>query len=741
MKVTCSFMLLLVMAVAACDSGKGPDSLFGRLSPHTAGTVSPCTRCHSSSNSPVLDPLATGGTGTAGKHVKHVTERGIDCEVCHKNYMTNPNHINGTIDTGSSAATAVSFSVTGPAGAWINVTGPGTGNCSGVACHGATTMEWYGTTGWTLPACTECHASAFSPALDPAATNGASPAGRHAKHVSSRGIGCERCHHQYPSHLTHMNGRMDTTDPTAALMSFNITGPSGAWINDGPDTGQCSGVSCHGTDTLDWYGTGTWTLPSSCTTCHASSFSSALDPTLTNGNGLAGKHGRHVASIGFPCAKCHLGYAASAPHMSGVMDTQDPAVRLVLFDSTNPSGAWVGDTGPETGICSSLFCHGAETPEWYGLAGVTPATTCAVCHGSAIGTRRQVMGANGDFGLNPNIVSHHVTAGPGSDPGTDQCLVCHEMSQHMGGTVRLKNADTAAAVAYDPAIPSSLEPFCLSCHDADGAAATFRTGGTPTAPFIDGSVLGQNPYRASVDIRNNWNKAFGHKQKGISCLQTGVPNTGCHANGHGSPFIGILAKNMQIPQPDRYRETDFDMCLNCHGSFPAVTKEVVFGVRFNGNYDQPDGPPQNPVLREGLANNPPYDLPGGIKTKFRDRNGQLSGNFYDDRPNFFVQGNLHWTHIGVQAWSYRGSAQDLILCTDCTGISCTACHSVHGSNTQFGMVYDSMLYSHTTVSVDTFSTMSVDPTTLLEQYPTYCALNCHDNLPNPTHGWFEPANE
>jgi hypothetical protein len=120
-----------------------------------------------------------------------------------------------------------------------------------------------------------------------------------------------------------------------------------------------------------------------------------------------------------------------------------------------------------------------------------------------------------------------------------------------------------------------------------------------------------------------------------------------------------------------------------------VTKEVVFGVRFGGNYDQPDGPPQNPVLRPENINNPPYDLPD-IKTKFRDRNDQLSGKFYDD-SSFFTssQPNLHWFHIGFQAWNYRGTAPDLDTAN--SGISCTACHSVHGSNTQVGMVYDSML--------------------------------------------------
>ncbi len=728
MRTACSFMLLLVMAVASCDSGKGQDSLFNRRPPHTAGTVSPCTRCHSSSMAASLDPLVTGGSGTAGKHIKHVTERGIDCEVCHRGYQSNPNHMNGTLDAGSPLVSILSFSLVGPAGTWVNDTGPQTGSCSGIACHGTAVIEWYGTSGWTLPACTECHASAFSAALDPVATNGSPPAGRHVKHVSSRGIGCERCHYQYPSMRTHANGQLDAAESATGMMQFNIVAPQGAWTGDtGPQTGQCAAVSCHGVDTLAWYGTSTWTLPSSCITCHASSYSSVLDPVLTNGSGVAGKHVRHVSTFGFSCAKCHQNYTDRSSHASGALDTPDPATLLVYFDATNSAGTWTGDIGQESGSCALTDCHAAQTPEWYGTAGAAP-SPCVICHVNAMGTRRPVLGPNGDFGANAAMRSHHVTRGPGNDPLTDQCLACHDQSNHMGGTVLLRNADTGTAIAYSSTNPSSAEPFCLSCHDTNGATATFTSGGTPTSPFIDGSVMGQTPYRASAEINTHWNKTFGHRQKGLTCLGNGSPNTGCHPNGHGSGFVGILARNLALPSAKTHwyavvDEPDYDLCFTCHASYAQVSKEAILGMRAGGNY-------ATDLSYFGAV--PAYTLPN-IQTLFRDVDLGTTGKSYDDPSPFSSpHENLHMYHLQIgPAWNYRGSIASSIVCL--------SCHSVHGSNTQWGWVHDELLFNHFSAGADQYGMIGV-ALNQLGFYPTSCTFNCHDLL-DTTHSWYEPSGE
>jgi hypothetical protein len=727
-KKCCGAIIVMLLASTSCNSGHGTDSLFVKKKPLSRVPISDCTTCHNSANSPLLDPLVTNGSGTRGKHIKHYQQRAIACERCHDGYLNAATHMNGAFDTGDQLVSLISMSITGPSGSWINDAGPGTGSCSGVACHGTETVDWYGTNAWTTPACGTCHVSGYSAALDPAVGNGTPPAGRHGKHVTSRSIGCERCHYQYPASTSHANGRLDTPDPAVNILQFNIVAPSGLWSNDtGPQTGQCSTVSCHGVDTLDWYGASIWTLPGECTTCHAGSFSSALDPLLTNGSGLSGKHVRHVTSFSFACPKCHLGYSGLPSHASGVMDTQDPSVMIMAFDTTNPTGTWVSDTGAQTGACSSLFCHSGNT-DWYTLAGVTlPA--CGVCHVSQIGARRQVMGVNGDFGANPATLSHHVTNGPGSDPVTDQCLVCHDMGMHIGGTVRIKNADTGAIIDYSSAAPSTLELFCLSCHDTTGALSTHRSGGTPTAPFIDGSTLGAAPYRMSAEIATHWAKSYGHRQQGVTCVGNGTANTGCHGNGHGTGFVGLLARNLTLPstKSNWYAtsdEPDYDLCFTCHASYSRVTKEAILGMRTGGNY-------QLDLAGAGVL--PAYAV-ANIQTLFRDVNLGTTGRPYDD-PAFFgsAHENLHMYHVQIgPAWIYRDSIPSSIVCI--------SCHNVHGSETQWGWVHDSLLFSHVSGSGgDQYGRIGAVLNTL-GSYPTSCTFNCH-NIFGTTSSWFEPSDE
>jgi hypothetical protein len=726
-------------AAGCSSSGPGPDSISSHR-PHSRGPISTCTKCHNSTSSPALDPLATNGTGTNGKHVKHFQEHGIACERCHYNYQNAATHMNGTFDKGNPAL--VNMNIVGPAGAWD----PATGRCSGVACHGSTPLLWYSTNTWTTPsACSSCHASGFSPALDPAATNGSSPNGRHTKHVTSRNIGCERCHYQYPTKTTHANGLLDTPDPTVTITFFNIVGTSGSWTNDtGAGTGQCANISCHGTDTLGWYGTGTWTLPATCTTCHSSSYSSLLDPLVTNGTDTAGKHINHVMTVHIVCSRCHLDYPARAPHANGNMDTQDATVLLVYFDDLNSNGTWTNDTGPESGNCASLLCHGTDNPAWYGIGGVS-SLSCAACHGGPIGSRRQIFGVNGDFGANPNMTSHHVTGGPGVDPLTDQCLVCHDMSLHMGGAVRLKNADTGTAIAYDPASPSTLEPFCLSCHDAAGAGSTFITGGTPTSPFNDGSILGSPPYAYATRIYTSWTSTNGHGPNGnhatdkkLTCLGTGQPGTGCHGsngviNAHGSVNQVLASQPFKYDNNNIYNAADFALCFNCHASYPGFTKEDILGVKENGILDWSYY--MSPYGGRGTNGwNPPYTIPA-VMTHFADHNE--AGGPYNDYSSWGENMNLHWGHIGIPISDFRGTGV-------WSGVNCVNCHDVHGSTTPYGAVYDEIGYTNmfpdATNAYGRMRDEAYLDYLLEDNHPTYCAFNCHYQQ-GLTRAWYRPITE
>jgi predicted CxxxxCH...CXXCH cytochrome family protein len=751
---TVILILTSVFAFAAgCHSSPGSDSISSHQ-PHSREQISACTGCHSSTNSPVLDPLVTNGTGTSGKHVKHFQEHGIACERCHYNYQNAATHQNGTFDKGNPAL--VNMNIVGPAGAWDTATG----RCSGVACHGTASLLWYSTNTWTTPSvCTGCHASGFSPALDPAATNGNPPNGRHGKHVLERNIGCERCHYQYMARTTHANGLLDTADASANLLQFNIVGPSGSWTGDtGPQTGQCANISCHGADTLGWYGTGTWTRPASCTTCHSSAYSILLDPLVTNGTDTDGKHINHVTNAHVVCSRCHLDYPTMTSHANGYMDTQDSARLLVYFDALNSSGTWTNDTGSETGNCTSLFCHGTDSPAWYGIAGVS-SPPCAACHNGPIGSRRQIFGANGDFGTNPNNISHHVTAGPGVDPLSDQCIVCHEMSMHMGGAVRLKNADNGAAIAYDPASPSTLEPFCLSCHDAAGALFTFISGGTSTNPFNDGSVLGGPPpnlYQAGNKIAGYWNNSYTvHKNKGLTCAGTGQPATGCHGNNgainmHGSVSKGLLTNSMTLPVPATpsgqppapYDPKDFKLCFDCHDSYSAVSKETVLGYRAGGHYDV------------WWAPTPFYT--SGIKSLFRDRYiryavnypaywGGLNQSEYNDTlwgDAYTPLHNYHMTYTDSMlkyVWNYRGVVAGRASCTTCHNVHGTAGLSVRSTFDEFGIA--AFFKDFGGGNNDEYKKFVPDANysdSVMMAYPINCYQSCHLW---PTTYWHTPADE
>lgn len=740
-------LLILLLMPAACKFGDKQDTLLSRATQtHTRTYLSNCTQCHSSTNYPELDPLATGGSGTSGKHLKHVSGRGIACERCHDGYMSQSAHMNGVINSGNPGINIVRFGITGTGASWTGDTGPQTGGCASVSCHGLVTMDWYEPAAWSTPAtCASCHTSAIAAELDPFATNGIPPAGRHVKHVSSRGIGCDRCHHNYPTQLTHMNGVLDTVEPSVNIVSFNITGPSGGWVNDsGAQTGGCSNVACHAADTVQWYGASTWTLPTACTACHVSSFSTALDPLATNGAGIAGKHARHVSSLAQECVKCHQGYTGKVTHSNGTLDTPNPAVLIVSFDATNPTGTWSNDSGAETGDCSSLACHGTDSPAWYAAAGWT-LPPCAACHDNTIGARRQVMGTGGDFAANPAISSRHVAGG--NDPTSAQCLTCHDLSAHAAGTVRLKNADTGASIAYAPLDPKTLEPFCLSCHDTAGAV---NEGLNALSPFADGGTLGVVPNVAGNKIAGYWTAAnTAHKNNGLTCAGTGAPNTGCHGNNqkinmHGSASKGLLTRNLTLPVPasSAYDYNQYKLCFDCHESYPAVTKEVVLGYKQGGNYDVwwAPSPFSSPTISiqslfrdryiSSAANYPPY---------WSGQNQAYNNNFWGDPytplHNYHLSDADGWMQ---NIWKYRGKN------TETGRATCVTCHNVHGTDSPVRSTYSEFgITAFTGTGGDLYKKLVPDGNyedAVLKAYPIYCFMSCHSMLPGTSY-WHTPANE
>jgi hypothetical protein len=308
----------------------------------------------------------------------------------------------------------------------------------------------------------------------------------------------------------------------------------------------------------------------------------------------------------------------------------------------------------------------------------------------------------------------------------------------------LRIADTNASIVYNPLIPATLEPFCLGCHDVDGATASFITGGTPTAPFNDGSTLGSPPYIHAMRIKTSWSSTNGHGPNGnhatvkqLTCLGTGQPGTGCHGsngsvNAHGSANQVLAARPFKYDNDNMYAAADFALCFDCHANYPGFTKEDILGVKAGGILDwEYNMSPYGGRGPNGWA--PPYTIPSVI-THFADHNEV--GGVYNDATFWGDNMNLHWAHLGSLISDFRGTGVT-------SGTNCVNCHDVHGSSIPYGATYVEIGYSNLFPDSTNKLGMMTDNaynTNQLEVYPTYCTFNCHV-IQGPTKAWYYPIIE
>jgi hypothetical protein len=463
-----------------------------------------------------------------------------------------------------------------------------------------------------------------------------------------------------------------------------------------------------------------------CRSCHVSG--SALDPAVLDSS-TQGKHPKHASDLGFPCQTCHAGYFFEPTHINGKRDALDPNVLVVGFQTPNDGAVFVG-----SGNCANTYCHDGFAPHWYTD---TPwvVTDCTVCHYWAMGSRRIIAGPEGDFRANAATISGHVAGG--ADPTESQCEVCHDISTHRGGQVRLAEADGGAAVVYDPLDASTLEPFCLSCHDLDGATVTAASGGSASDPFNDGRTLGAGQHVAGDKIEGYWNNAYTvHRTAGVTCVDchgnAGVPN------GHGSPEQGLLTQHLSLPVPNvlTFSAGDYRLCFDCHDSAPAVSKEVVLGYKQGGNYDLASAFTPYPSTRIGSlfrdryisdpANYPAY-WPGGNQP-YNDI--LAGGGAY--RP-------LHNLHLGLgssaflDVWLYRDGS---------TGrATCVTCHNVHGTSGTVRSVYDEfgIVVGGSPIPPDEYKTLVNNTDATMLNPPISCSASCHTS--GQRSYWHEPSDE
>ncbi len=206
----------------------------------------------------------------------------------------------------------------------------------------------------------------------------------------------------------------------------------------------------------------------------------------------------------------------------GVANGDDNCPAVANADQADADGDGVGD------LCLSITGN------------------CTTCHSKSAGPRRPVVGVNADF----TKTSHHVQG----DVLDSDCEVCHSVLNHKAGVVQLKHPDLGVAeiIDYVPSDPSSLEPFCVGCHDGNGAVAVggppFSDGKAPTNVTGASGTVWQNSAHNSIPFPANGGKA-------VSCFGDGV-TTGCHGNAHGAENIRLLAGSTNAMVGDS--------CLACH---------------------------------------------------------------------------------------------------------------------------------------------------------------------------------
>jgi predicted CxxxxCH...CXXCH cytochrome family protein len=474
MKIPVPLLLLLLVPVitAGCGSTTGKDSVSSH-DQAAAGAFPDCSACHSSKQ-PTFDPTLTNSTGTEGKHVTHVDNRNIACVRCHLNYTDQATHMNGTMDTPSSAG-LVFFDSANPNGQWVNDSGPQKGSCSSLVCHGTDIPDWYGT-GWTMPNCATCHVGS----LDPLATNGSGTDGKHLAHVTDSGFTCLKCHSSYISQSSHMNGAPDTPNPSIHLVSFDSLNPIGQWINDtGSQTGSCSNVYCHsivqtatggpltlnssGYKTPTWYGG----LDANCTDCHG--YPSA-----------SGSHLKHAGSgtgqYAFTCEQCHSGYVlpnATATHADGAINT---AIKATW------GGTYNGDTTPGNGFsnCANTYCHGDGTSY---VTGVIPANAsptwgapgqlaCNSCHGNPPSYPQITPEGVADPKANAHKASNHMDIVNSTIFG---CGGCHYTTTTDGKTIAdpANHANGKYDVVVAPGLTYSGKPVSFTYRPDPGGVGGY----------------------------------------------------------------------------------------------------------------------------------------------------------------------------------------------------------------------------------------------------------------------------
>jgi hypothetical protein len=531
-----------------------------------------CFSCHTTApHSPAPWRIAAGSTSTT-KHTDTIATNAATCALCHLNNqrLTTPQPVPANVTPGCFTNT-LCHGATGHANdpqPWNAFTNHGArakqppGGTSGLSlcrnCHGDGSVQFpLFRGGVALTSCMNtlgCHGLTVSAPHPARPWRGTTV--NHSNTDTGNATICAICH----------TGGANSTRQPSALDKVGNTGCFNATM--------CHGVTGH-TDASVY--PQPWNLPANhgagakgklpnidgfvyCQHCHGSTF--------TGGTAL-------VSCINNPVGNCHsVGKVVAAPHpaapwkstgLSHVSTGQQYALVCARCHTAgaNLSAIFVarynpayGGTGPQTCFNNTL-CH-------------PNIGDCTNCHNTQRGNRRQVVGtggvSGGDFAT--TRVSHHIQSFPVNQKS---CDVCHDQSNHQnvdptaGVKVLLSNQDTGATVTYDGTVANNAEPFCVSCHDNNGAASLgaaaltpFSDSGDATPPKDLGWTVGQMAHSANM-----------------ACFNCHGNSAGVAGNTLNPTFNGHASATVKLLQFAGYNQaaTNADpanICYICHGATPPA---------------------------------------------------------------------------------------------------------------------------------------------------------------------------
>jgi predicted CxxxxCH...CXXCH cytochrome family protein len=516
-------------AAATCSAASchaDPYSAGTVVTPVWGSSVAGCSACHT---------VAIGSTGpNTGSHAKHNDPACTDCHAAGTTATSVPDtgHANGSINVTNGYPITAKHT----AGSYI-------GTCSTASCHanvygsGTSVTPVWGTTA----GCSSCHTI-------PIGTTGPAT-GSHTVHNDST---CTHCHTAGTSSTTvpgtlHANGSINVTN------GYPVTAKHAS----GSYTGTCSTSVCHGQGAPTWGATSAAPVngfpysSATCAKCHSGNgptdvttaapyYSTAIPKVTLNTNAKVGAHTAHLTSSenlhpALVCADCHGNVTlADATHMNG--STTFNWSTLATTGNLTPA------YDPNTGKCSSVYCHGGGmpsgiatgsniTPTWNNPNYLPPTLTvagCGTCHG-----------------FPPPVSSGHpavtLPAGfPSASAPIGTTCSCHSNVKPTGYSYATIFVDNAKH------INGTLEGgACNTCHGYPPVRAGFVAGvGNWENASPENYVGGGGAHT----INGHVSKTAKHNDGFAYCVKCHSP-----ADHATSPEVFLPSTNIKVNVDQRYR--------------------------------------------------------------------------------------------------------------------------------------------------------------------------------------------